>query len=78
MKWELAKPGFELCCVSIRLVHRERWELLTHVTDGVKNSFAPSIGVAFILARLVMLFCREKVGCPTGILPRAFSDIPRS
>ena len=25
-----------------------------------------------------MLFCREKVGWPTGILPRAFSDMPRS
>lgn len=29
-----------------------------------------------MLARLVMLFCRENAGCPTGIFPRAFSDIP--
>jgi hypothetical protein len=41
----------------------------------VKNSFAAIIGAA-ILARLVMLFVREKVGWPTGIFPRAFSDIP--
>lgn len=25
-----------------------------------------------------MLFCRENDGWPAGILPRAFSDIPRS
>lgn len=25
-----------------------------------------------------MLFCLENDGCPAGILPRAFSDIPRS
>ena len=30
------------------------------------------------LCRLVMLFWREKAGWPTGILPRAFSDMPRS
>ena len=28
----------------------------THVTDGVKNSFTARLGVAFMLARLVMLF----------------------
>lgn len=28
------------------------------------------------LPRLVVLFCREKVGVPAGILPLAFSDIP--
>lgn len=27
---------------------------------------------------LVMLFWRENVGCPAGIFPRAFSDIPRT
>jgi hypothetical protein len=41
----------------------------------VKNSLAAIIGVA-MLARLVTLFCREKVGWPTGIFPRAFSDMP--
>jgi hypothetical protein len=41
----------------------------------VKNSFVASAGVAALL-RLVMLFCREKVGWPTGIFPRAFSDMP--
>lgn len=30
------------------------------------------------LCRLVMLFCRLNDGVPTGILPRAFSDMPRS
>jgi hypothetical protein len=30
------------------------------------------------LCRLVMLFCRLNDGAPTGILPRAFSDMPRS
>jgi hypothetical protein len=53
-------------------------EVFTQFKEGVKNSFAPRIGVALTLARLVMLFCREKVGWPTGILPRAFSDMPRS
>lgn len=31
-----------------------------------------------MLLWLVILFCREKVGCPAGIFPRAFSDMPRS
>lgn len=48
------------------------------MTDGVKNSFAPRLGAALKLARLVVLCWRENVGCPTGILPRAFSDMPRS
>ena len=30
------------------------------------------------LVRLVVLFCREKEIWPAGILPRAFSDMPRS
>lgn len=34
--------------------------------------------VAAWLLRLVVLLCRENEGCPAGILPRAFSDIPRS
>lgn len=77
MEWQLAQPRFKLLYVSVRF-----WPcsamLLTHVTSGVKNSFAPNIGVALTLLTLVMLFCREKVGWPTGILPRAFSDIPRN
>lgn len=35
------------------------------------------MGVTMLL-RLVVLFWRENAGFPTGILPRAFSDIPRS
>lgn len=31
-----------------------------------------------MLLRLVVLFCRENAGCPTGIFPRAFSDMPLS
>lgn len=55
------------------------WDVrLTHVMEGVKNSFAPTMGVALTLVRLVMLFWRENVDCPTGILPLAFSDMPRS
>ena len=50
-------------------------ETLTQGTDGVKNSLVAKAGPA-MLCRLLMLFCREKVGWPTGILPRAFSDIP--
>ena len=41
----------------------------------------PDVGdemVAAWLFRLVMLFCRENEGWPAGILPRAFSDIPRN
>ena len=41
----------------------------------------PDVGdeiVAAWLFRLVVLFCRENEGCPAGILPRAFSDMPRN
>ncbi len=41
----------------------------------------PEIGdemVAAWLFKLVVLFCRENEGWPAGILPRAFSDIPRN
>lgn len=41
----------------------------------------PEVGdemVAAWLFRLVVLFCRENEGWPAGILPRAFSDMPRS
>lgn len=31
-----------------------------------------------MLARLEILFVREKAGWPTGILPLAFSDMPRT
>ena len=41
----------------------------------MKNSLVAKAGPA-ALCRLVMLFCREKAGWPTGILPLAFSDIP--
>ena len=51
--------------------------LRTHPDEGVKNSFTARVGVATLL-RLVVLFWREKAGCPTGILPRAFSDMPRN
>lgn len=34
--------------------------------------------IADTLVWLVILFCREKDGCPAGIFPRAFSDMPRS
>ena len=34
--------------------------------------------VAAWLFRLVVLFCRENEGWPAGILPRAFSDMPRN
>jgi hypothetical protein len=50
---------------------------LTHAAEGVKKSFAPGLGAATLM-RLVVLFCREKVGWPMGILPRAFSDMPRN
>lgn len=41
----------------------------------------PEVGdemVAAWLFRLVVLFCRENEGWPAGILPRAFSDMPRN
>jgi hypothetical protein len=49
----------------------------TQTVDGVKNSLVARAGIAMLL-RLVMLFWREKVGWPTGIFPRAFSDMPRT
>jgi len=39
--------------------------------------FGDTIVAAWLL-KLVMLFWRENEGCPAGILPRAFSDMPRS
>jgi hypothetical protein len=73
---EGGKPGFDL---KQRLV--VLWELgedlLTHVADGVKNSLAAREGAARLL-KLVVLFCREKAGCPTGRFPLAFSDMPRN
>jgi hypothetical protein len=53
-------------------LHRD----LTQSAEGT-NELLPIVGEANPL-RLVMLFCLEKAGCPTGIFPRAFSDIPRS
>lgn len=47
----------------------------THGAEGTK----PLIPETMLwLFRLDMLFCREKDGWPAGILPLAFSDIPRS
>lgn len=51
--------------------------LLTQEAEGVKNSLEPRVGEV-MLVRLVVLFCRENAGWPTGILPRAFSDMPRN
>lgn len=50
---------------------------LTQGTVGVKPVDVPQ-NRADMLVWLVMLFCREKDGRPAGILPRAFSDKPRS
>lgn len=36
-----------------------------------------TVGVARLL-KLLVLFCLEKEGAPTGIFPLAFSDMPRS
>ena len=38
----------------------------------------PGVGGTMWLLILPMLLTRENVGVPTGILPLAFSDIPRS
>lgn len=78
MKRELREPRFQLLLISMRVQIDRPAIVLTQVTEGVKNSLTPRPGVGFTLARLVMLFWREKVGWPTGILPRAFSDMPRS
>ena len=48
---------------------------LTHGAEGTKP-FIPDI--ILWLLRLDILFCRENDGWPAGILPLAFSDIPRS
>ena len=55
----------------------DRTSRRTHAAEGVKNSDAPNAGVAMLL-RLVVLFWRENAGFPTGIFPRAFSDMPLS
>jgi hypothetical protein len=51
--------------------------LLTQAVVGIKP-LEDGAKTADMLIWLVMLFCLEKEGCPAGILPRAFSDIPRS
>ena len=43
----------------------------------MKPAFVEAI-VVVERPRLVVLFCLEKVGIPAGILPLAFSDMPRS
>lgn len=45
---------------------------------GSKPPGFGDIIVAAWLLKLVVLFCRENEGCPAGILPRAFSDMPRN
>lgn len=52
-------------------------EIHTHDAVGVKP-FTGDINAAAWLVRLMTLFCLEKDGCPAGILPLAFSDMPRS
>ena len=52
-------------------------ERLTHCADGVKPVLMLRAAAEWLL-RLVVLFWREKVVWPAGILPRAFSDIPRT
>lgn len=50
---------------------------LTQAAVGVKP--LDDVGnAADMLLWLVMLFCLENDGCPAGIFPRAFSDMPRS
>ena len=48
-----------------------------HWAVGSKPEVGDEI-VAAWLFRLVVLFCRENEGWPAGILPRAFSDMPRN
>lgn len=60
-------------CKSYALSHRIRKP--THGAEGTKPLIAETI---LWLFRLDMLFCRENDGWPAGILPLAFSDIPRS
>ena len=77
--WRGSSESHDSSCIVLALcIETGGVAMPTHVTDGVKNSFTARLGVAFMLARLVMLFWREKVVCPTGILPRAFSDMPRN
>ena len=44
---------------------------------GSKSKVGDEMVVAWLF-RLVVLFCRENEGWPAGILPRAFSDMPRN
>jgi len=50
---------------------------LTQSEVGAKSVPVEST-VTLWLLRLVVLFCLEKDGCPAGIFPLAFSDIPLS
>lgn len=76
MKGQFGQPGLKLIVVNMS-DDTPGSVLLTQAAVGVK----PPDGVtnaADMLLWLVMLSCREKDGCPAGIFPRAFSDMPRS
>ena len=65
--------------MSVRMV----WSGSSGCHDSIHSAEGwnvPPLAVAtgVRLCRLVMLFCRLNDGVPTGILPRAFSDMPRS
>ena len=74
MEREFWEPCFNLRLVSHMGFPRDTREQ-THGAEGTKPLMADTI---LWLLRLVILFCRENDGCPAGILPLAFSDMPRS
>ena len=67
--------------------HDRRVSIVCNGSVGSQESIQRAVGskpevgdemVTAWLFRLVVLFCRENEGWPAGILPRAFSDMPRN
>lgn len=76
---QFGKPGFDLIYLfSMRRPLDRTGKALTQGVVGVNPPAFDDVTAAIWLLRLVVLFCRENDGWPTGILPLAFSDIPRS
>jgi len=53
-------------------------QLSIHSADAWKPPFMFIVATGVRLCKLVMLFVLDRRGAPTGIFPRAFSDMPRS
>lgn len=64
--------------ISVSANHHSRAAVTLTQSELGEKSVPIENTVALWLFRLVVLFCLENDGCPAGIFPLAFSDMPRS